>query len=158
MVLSLLNSHKNFIINLKYLRKFQKIVNQNNDEFLPDYIHPNLKFNAESTIRRTENFTKIFEHCLRYFPEKTQMVINSNGVLLDSVKKLGQKNSDEQALWQIEHTMTQSLSFLKDYVVLTNLLGVHINNYLEFYNKHQKFVIENIAQITENIEHPDYQV
>lgn len=57
-------------------------------------------------MRSVENFTKIFEHSLRYFPDKTQMIINSNSVLIDSAKKLERDHTDELAIWQIEHTMT----------------------------------------------------
>lgn len=95
---------------------------------------------------------------LQYFPEKTQMVINSNSMILDSAKKLEDKYSDSYVLWQIELTMTQSISFLKEYSSLTDVSDSPINYHLKFYNKHLEFVIVNMEVIAENIEYHDYNV
>lgn len=160
-VLSLLNTYKNFIINLKSVRRFQKIVKEKKilDKPVEDNLLWNLKWNVDnSVVRKCDDFAKLLEFSLKYHPERVQGVINSSGIIFDGVKKLESDNLDEHILLQIEIHITFSIRFLVDYVPSSKILNVHIENYLEFYNKHLNFIVSTMGKIAEDVEHPDYSI
>lgn len=159
-VLSLLNTYKNIIINLKHVRRLQEIAKKTPDDGAPDsegkIILFNLGLSLDGIIRNSETFTQLLQHNLKYFPKYSSKILHANSLILDYTKKLKEDSMKEYELLQLEIHLTQNISFLNDYEPLTDTLNSNIQYYLEFYKKHREFIIKNLATPIEKIIHPEY--
>lgn len=159
-VLALLNNYTNIIINLKHIRRLQGIAKVTPDDGSPEsegkIILFNLRISLESIIRKSETFTQILQHNLKYFSKYSSKILNANSLILDYTKDLKEDNLKEHELFQLEHHLTMIIDFLREYEPLTDELSDGIQYYLEFYKKHRDFIIKNSGKPVEKIIHPEY--
>lgn len=158
-VLHLLNAYKNFIINLRHVRRFQQnvdLLEKNGTDEELYMMENNLNFNIKGTVQRAQDISRLLEYNLKYFPKSAYKIFTWNNLVGKNIVELEKNHLNKKSLFEIEWTITSMMDFLKDYDIQMPDMEKNIQYYLEFYNDHQKSVKRNkMKNVNEHI-HPVY--
>lgn len=155
----ILNKYKNFIINLKQVRRFQKWIESKSQMEPGDIVAPvkyNLEWNVNSTIRRAHTLIEFLEYNLPSYPEADSRIFEWKSVIEENAEKLERDMNNEHFLFEIEHAMGVIIGFLDKYEPMSTKYQDDLQKYLNFYREHTKFIVKVHGKQSKDIIHPDY--
>lgn len=158
-IMSILNKYKNFIINLKEIRRFQRWIESESQMAPGDIVAPieyNLEWNINNSIRRAYTLIEFVEYNLPYYPEADNRIFEWKSVIVENTEKLQRDKKDEHSLLEIEHAVGIIIGFLENYKPKSIKYQNNLQKYLDFYREHTKFIVKVHGKQAKDIIHPDY--
>jgi len=159
-IMLVLSKYKNFIINLKSVRNFQRWVDSKSTMEPGDVVAPveyNLAWNVNNTIRRAYTFIEFVEYGLPHYPDADSRILEWKAVILENAEKLAADNNSEDALLELERAMGVSIGFLDEYEPMSTKYRDSLQKHLGFYREHTKFIAKvHGNEQAKDIIHPDY--